>query len=184
MPLAHLILGLQGIIGRNVPAIDTAVLSIGSVQGGDPGSPNVIPAEVALYGTARSYKPEIRDLLEKRLRDLSQTFAQAYGCTAEVDYQRRYPPLVNHTEQTEASVAAARTLVGADKVLPEAPLITGSEDFAFMLEARPGSFIMIGNGVNPDGSSHDVHTPNYDFNDQILTLGSSYWVTLVQQELV
>ncbi len=184
MPLAHLILGLQTIIGRNVPAIDTAVVSVGHVAGGDPGSPNVIPSEIVLCGTARSYKPAIRDLLEKRLRELAETFATAYGCTAEVDYERRYPPLVNHAEQTEASVAAARALVGEDKVEGNAPLVTGSEDFAFMLEARPGSFIMIGNGVAPDGSFHNVHTPNYDFNDEILTLGSAYWVTLVQQELV
>ena len=91
MPLAHLILGLQTIIGRNVPAIDTAVVSVGHVAGGDPGSPNVIPSEIVLCGTARSYKPAIRDLLEKRLRELAETFATAYGCTAEVDYERRYP---------------------------------------------------------------------------------------------
>jgi amidohydrolase len=183
MPLAHLILGLQTTIGRNVPAIDTAVISVGHVAGGDFGSPNVIPSEIVVRGTARSYKPAIRDLLERRLRELSQTFAQAYGCMAEVDYERRYPPLVNHPDQTSAAVAAASVVVGPDKVDPNASLVTGSEDFAFMLEARPGAFIMIGNGVGLDGSFHNVHTPNYDFNDEILTLGAAYWVTLVEQEL-
>jgi metal-dependent amidase/aminoacylase/carboxypeptidase family protein len=100
-----------------------------------------------------------------------------------VDYDRRYPPLVNHAEQTDVCVAAATALVGEGKVNGEAPQLTGSEDFSFMLEARPGGFVMIGNGVAPDGSFHDVHTPNYDFNDAILTLGAGYWVSLVQEEL-
>jgi metal-dependent amidase/aminoacylase/carboxypeptidase family protein len=100
-----------------------------------------------------------------------------------VDYERRYPPLKNHADQTSAAVAAASAVVGVDNVNPDAPLVTGSEDFAFMLEARPGCLIMIGNGVAPDGSFHNVHTPSYDFNDQILTLGAAYWVTLVEQEL-
>jgi amidohydrolase len=183
MPLAHLILGLQTTIGRNVPAIDTAVMSVGHVAGGDFRSPNIIPSEIVLRGTARSYKPAIRDLLEKRLRELAETFAAAYGCAADVDYERRYPPLKNHADQTSAAVAAARAVVGVDNVNPDAPLVTGSEDFAFMLEARPGCLIMIGNGVAPDGSFQNVHTPSYDFNDEILTLGAAYWVTLVEQEL-
>jgi amidohydrolase len=183
MPLGMLILGLQTIIGRNVPATETAVVSIGHIAGGDHGSPNVIPSRIVVRGTARSYKPAIRDLLERRLTELARTFAASYGCTAEVDYDRRYPPLVNHAEQTAASVAAASALVGADHVEANAPIVTGSEDFAFMLEARPGAFIMIGNGVGADGSFHNVHTPDYDFNDEILTLGAAYWVGLVQQEL-
>jgi amidohydrolase len=182
--VSHYMLALQTIIGRNVPAIDTAVISVGHVAGGDAGSPNVIPSEVVVSGTARSYKPAIRDLLEKRITELAHALAGAYGCTADVDYDRRFPPLVNHAEQTAATVAAARALVGVNKVEANAPLVTGSEDFAFMLEARPGSFIMIGNGVGSDGSFHNVHTPRYDFNDEILTLGAAYWVTLVQQELV
>ncbi len=183
MPLGMLILGLQTIIGRNVPATETAVVSIGHISAGDHGSPNVIPSRVLIRGTARSYKPAIRDLLQRRLTELAHTFAASYGCTAEVDYDRRYPPLVNHAEQTAASVAAASALVGPDHVNANAPIFTGSEDFAFMLEARPGAFIMIGNGVGADGSFHNVHTPDYDFNDEILTLGAAYWVGLVHQEL-
>jgi hippurate hydrolase len=183
LPVAHFVLALQTIIGRNVPAIETAVASVGHISGGDAGSPNIIPSEVVVSGTSRSYKPEIRDLLQKRITELAHSMAGAYGCSADVHYDRRYPPLVTHAEQTAASVMAARALVGAENVIDNAPPITGSEDFAFMLEAKPGGFIMIGNGVAPDGSFHYVHTPRYDFNDEILTLGAGYWIGLVQQEL-
>jgi hypothetical protein len=145
------------------------VVSVGHVSGGDFGAPNIIPSEVVVRGTSRSYKPAIRDLLQNRLTDLAHAIAGAFGCTAVVDYDRRYPPLVNHSEQTDVSVAAARALVGEGHVMADAPQLTGSEDFSFMLEARPGGFIMIGNGVAPDGSFHNVHTPGYDFNDEIIT---------------
>jgi hippurate hydrolase len=183
IPQAHFVLALQTIIGRDVPAVDTAVISVGHIAGGDFGSPNVIPSEVIVRGTARSYKPAIRDLLEKRLSELAHALAGAYGCTAEVDYDRRYPPLVTHAEQTAISIEAAAALVGRENVTGDAAPVTGSEDFAFMLEAKPGGFVMIGNGVEPDGTFHNVHTPLYDFNDQILTLGAGYWVSLVQKEL-
>jgi len=183
IPLGHFVLALQTIIGRNVPAIETAVASIGHVAGGDYGSPNIIPSEIVVRGTSRSYKPAIRDLLQKRIGELARSLAGAYGCSADVDYERRYPPLVNHAEQTAVSIAAASALVGADHVDADAPPRTGAEDFAFMLEARPGGYIMIGAGVGPDGSYHNLHTPLYDFNDEILTLGAGYWVSLVQQEL-
>jgi hippurate hydrolase len=181
--LAQFIMALQTVVSRNVQAIETAVVSVGHVSGGDFGAPNIIPSEVVVRGTSRSYKPAIRDLLQNRLTDLAHAIAGAFGCTAVVDYDRRYPPLVNHSEQTDVSVAAARALVGEGHVMADAPQLTGSEDFSFMLEARPGGFIMIGNGVAPDGSFHNVHTPGYDFNDEIITLGAGYWVSLVQEEL-
>ena len=121
-------------------------------------------------------------MLQKRLTELAHATAGAYGCTAVVEYDRRFPPLVTHAEQTEIAVAAAKALVGDGKVNGEAPQLTGSEDFSFMLEACPGGFVLIGNGVAPDGSFHNVHTPDYDFNDEILTLGAGYWVRLVQEE--
>jgi hippurate hydrolase len=183
LPQAHFVLGLQTIVGRNVAAIETAVVSVGHISGGDSGSPNIIPSEIVVCGTARSYKPAVRDLLQKRLTELAHALAGAYGCIAEVDYDRRYPPLINHAEQTAVSVAAASALVGAENVNGDAPQLTGSEDFSFMLESRPGGFVMIGNGVAPDGSFHNVHTPGYDFNDEIITLGAGYWVSLVREEL-
>jgi hippurate hydrolase len=183
LAVAQFITAIQTIVSRSVPAIETAVVSVGSIMGGDPGSPNIIPSKVTLTGTARSYSPAIRDLLESRLTALAHAQAAAFGCTAEVIYNRRYPPLITHAEQTDISIAAASDLVGAEQVVGNAAPITGSEDFSFMLEAKPGGFIMIGNGFAPDGSFHNVHTPGYDFNDDILTLGAAYWVKLVQTEL-
>jgi amidohydrolase len=183
IPQAHFVLGLQTIIGRNVPAIETGVLSVGYIAGGAHGSPNIIPAEVVVRGTARCYKPEIRDLLERRLTELAQAFAAAHGCSAEVEYQRNYPPLVTHAEQTRIAAAAAAAIVGAENVDDEAPPLTGSEDFSFMLQARPGGMMLIGNGIETERGGDKLHTPLYDFNDAILTLGAGYWVSLVQQEL-
>ena len=183
LPMAQFIMALQPIVSRNVAATDTAVVSVGSVAGGDPGSPNIIPSAVTVTGTARSYKPKIRDLMERRMTEIANAQAAVFGCSAEVTYTRRYPPLVTHAEQTEVSVAAAASLVGRTNVVTDGPLFMGSEDFAFMLQARPGGFIMIGNGTAPDGSVHHVHTPAYDFNDEILTLGSAYWIQLVRAEL-
>jgi hippurate hydrolase len=183
LAVAQFITAIQTIVSRSVPAIETAVVSVGSIMGGDPGSPNIIPSKVTLTGTARSYSPAIRDLLESRLTALAHAQAAAFGCTANVIYNRRYPPLITHAEQTDISIAAASDLVGAAQVVGNAAPITGSEDFSFMLEAKPGGFIMIGNGFAPDGSFHNVHTPGYDFNDDILTLGAAYWVKLVQTEL-
>jgi hippurate hydrolase len=183
VPHAHFVLALQTIIGRNVPALQTAVLSVGHIAAGAHGSPNIIPSEVVIRGTARSYDPAISQLMERRMRELATSLAAAHGCSAEVDYDRRYPPLVNHAEQTAVSVAAATALVGAENVVGDTSPVTGSEDFSFMLQAKPGGFVFIGNGMAPDGTYHNVHTPHYDFNDDILTLGSAYWVSLVRQEL-
>jgi len=183
LPVAHFILALQTIVSRSVPAIEAAVVSVGAINGGDAGSPNIIPAHVTVTGTARSYRPHIRDLLERRLTELANAEAAAFGCTADVTYKRRYPPLVTHGEQTQISIAAASDLVGEKQVRGDVPPVTGSEDFSFMLEARPGGFVLIGNGVEADGSFHNVHTPGYDFNDNILALGAAYWVKLVQMEL-
>jgi hippurate hydrolase len=183
IPQAHFVLGLQTIIGRNVSALQTAVLSVGHIAAGQYGAPNIIPSEVVVRGTARSYDPKISLLMERRMRELATSLAAAHGCTATVDYERRYPPLINHAEQTAVSVAAAAALVGPENVLGDAPPVTGSEDFSFMLQARPGGFVLIGNGMAADGSFNNVHTPNYDFNDDIITLGAGYWVSLVAQEL-
>jgi amidohydrolase len=183
LPLAHFIMALQTIVSRNVAAAETAVVSVGSIAGGDPASSNIIPSCVTITGTARSFQPKVQDLMERRLGEIAHAQAAAFGCSAEVVYERRYPPLITHAEPTAVSVVAASALVGADKVDTDCARITGSEDFSFMLQTRPGGFIMIGNGSAADGSTHHVHTPNYDFNDEILTLGVAYWVQLVRTEL-
>ena len=181
--LGQFIPALQSIIGRNVPAVDPAVLSIGYIHAGSPGSPNVIPDEVVVRGTARCFSPDVRDLLERRLTEVATTLAAASYCTAAVDYHRRYPPLANAEVQSAIAARAAAAVVGSENVDTNAPLITGGEDFSFMLNERPGAFILIGNGANADGSIHDLHTPLYDFNDDILCLGATYWCALALTEL-
>jgi amidohydrolase len=175
---AHFITALQTIVSRNVPARESAVISVGSIKAGDPNAANIMPASLFINGTARSYAPAVRDLLEQRLKEIAHAQAGVFGCSAEPTYTRRYPPLVTHAEQTAIAARAAAALVGEHKVETNAPPISGSEDFAFMLNARPGGFVFIGNGPGAP-----VHTPDYDFNDDILTLGAAYWVQLVRTEL-
>ncbi|MBS0219807.1 MAG: amidohydrolase [Proteobacteria bacterium] len=177
------IVALQGIIGRNVPPTQASVLSVGHIAAGTAGSPNVIPSEVLIRGTARSFTPEVRDLLERRMGEVASGIAQAGGCEAAYEYLRRYPPLINSVEQTSLAVEAAALTVGRDKVEPNTPPVTGAEDFAFMLEKKPGAYIMIGNGGPDEGGCHNVHSPLYDFSDAILTTGAAYWVNLVNLEL-
>jgi hippurate hydrolase len=179
---AHFVLALQTIIGRNVPALEAAVLSVGSIQGGSPVSPNVMPAELTITGTARSYTPEVRDLLERRIGELARGLAASYGVAAEVEYRRGVPATVNHPAQTAVARAAAAALVGEAGVSEHAP-VTGAEDFGLMLEARPGAFMFIGGGKGPEGSSPNLHTPHFDFNDEIIPLGVAYWASVVDQEL-
>jgi len=180
---AQFIVAVQGIIGRNVSASQAAVLSVGHIAAGTPGSPNVIPSEVLIKGTARSFSPSVRVLLERRLAEVAAGIAQSGGCEAVSKYHRRYPALINAVEQTSICVEAAALTVGRDNVQPNTPRIAGAEDFAFMLEKKPGAYIMIGNGGTEEGGCHNVHSPLYDFNDEILTTGAAYWVNLVQLEL-
>ncbi|MDR3474886.1 MAG: M20 family metallopeptidase [Devosia sp.] len=179
IPLAHFILGLQAIIGRNVPAIDSAVLSIGVIQAGQ--SHNVLPSEILVQGSTRCHRPEIRTLLESRLKDIAQGAAAMSHCTVDVDYQRGYPPLINTAEETAIAVAAASALVGAENVDGNSPPINAGDDFAFMLLEKPGCNVMIGNGDGPKWKNN--HMPDYDFNDEIIVLGAAYWVSVVNQEL-
>lgn len=183
MPAAIFIQAIQAIIGRNVAPSDTAVLSVGHIQAGAYGSPNVIPSEVTVRGTSRSYLADTRDLLERRLGEVAKGIADAHGCEAHYHYLRRYPPLVNAPEQTAIAIAAAGRTVGPENVDGNLTPLTGAEDFAFMLQKKPGAYIMIGNGGDEAGGCHYVHTPLYDFNDEIIVTGAAYWINLVQQEL-
>lgn len=183
MPMAQFVLGVQSIIGRNVPALDTAVLSIGHVSGGMASAGSVIPSEVLVVGTARSYKPEVRDTLERRLTELAESNAAAFGCSATVHYARGYPSLVNHEAQTATAVAAAQSVVGEGKVNGRVDPITAGDDLAFMLLERPGAMMWLGNGSNPDGSVHNNHTPLYNFNDEALPYGIAYWISVARAEL-
>ena len=180
---AQFIVAVQGIVGRNVPPAQAAVLSVGHIHAGTPGSPNVIPSEVLIKGTARSFSADVRNLLQRRLAEVADGIAKAGGCAAVSKYHRRYPALVNAAEQTSIAVEAASLTVGRDKVNANTAPLAGAEDFAFMLEKKPGAYIMIGNGGDGEGGCQNVHSPLYDFNDEILTTGAAYWVNLVQLEL-
>lgn len=180
---AQFVLTLQSVIGRNIPGHETAVISVGHIGAGAADAPNNIPAEVHLTGTMRTYRPEIRDIAIRRLRELAEAAASAHNCRVEVTIDSHYPPLVNSRDETMRAADAAAAVVGEEAVDREFPQITAAEDFAFMLRERPGAFMLIGNGFAPDGALHHVHTPHYDFNDALLTLGSAYWVMLVQREL-
>ena len=180
---AQFVTALQTIVSRSVKASETAVVSVGHIGGGDYDAPNVIPAQVVVRGTARSFSPEIHDLIERRLGEIARHCSEAFGCRAEFDFHRVTPALINDGRGVDLAVAAARSLVGERAVVADAPPITGGEDFAYMLEKKPGSFVFIGNGVNPDGSFHYVHSPDYDFNDAALTFGAGYWVSLAREAL-
>jgi hippurate hydrolase len=179
---AHYIMALQTIVSRNIASIEPAVISLGYVNGGAKGSLNVMPAEVVIGGTSRSYSEHTRDIIERRMRELAAATAQAYNCEVEVEFRRIGQALVNHAEQTEVAIKAAAGVVGAQNVDGNTKPITAGEDFAAMLEKKPGAFIFIGNGPD-DGGKRNLHTPNFEFNDDIITLGASYWVNLVREEL-
>ena len=179
---AQFITALQTIVSRNVAAADAAVISVGAVHGGSAEALNVMPAEVMLGGTARSYTVAVRDTMERRMRELAEGLAASFGCTAVVDYRRMGTALVNHPEQTAVAVAAATALVGAGRVDGNAAPVTGGEDFANMLEARPGAFVFLGQGAG-GATAEGLHTPTYDFNDDAIPFGVGYWVSLVHEEM-
>ncbi|NLH83325.1 MAG: amidohydrolase [Phyllobacteriaceae bacterium] len=176
---AHFITALHSVVSRNVAPDDMAVLSVGHIAAGAAESPSVIPSTATVVGTGRSYTPKVRDTIERRLRQLAEAQAVAFGCTAEVIYDRRFPPLVPAQAETDRSIAAAARVVGAAKVDGASRALTYAEDFAHMLEAKPGGFMLIGNGMPADGFTH-LHTDTYDFNDDVIPIGAGYWVELVR----
>jgi hippurate hydrolase len=170
----QLVQALQAIVARNVDPLDNAVVSITTIHGGD--ACNVMPARVVMTGCVRTFRDEVQQLIERRIRDIGEAICEAHGALFELDYRRNYPATVN-TEAEVARAAAAASEVGRRVDTAMRPIM-GSEDFSFMLRERPGAFIGIGNGP-----SSALHTPRYDFNDEILPLGASYWARLVEREL-
>lgn len=180
---AHIVVALQTIVSRNVDPRDMAVVSVGAIHGGD--APNVIPGSVVMRLTVRAYRPEIRAMLRERITELVQAQAVTLGVSAEVDYHWRYPALVNDEASTALARQVALDWLGEDGLLPPLQPLTGSEDFSFMLERCPGSYLIVGNGVGDHHGSGGcmVHNPGYDFNDAMLPIAASYWVQLVRRFL-
>jgi amidohydrolase len=173
---AQIITALQTITSRNVDPLDSSVISITQFRAGT--ANNIIPQSAWLNGTVRTLKPATRDMVEKRIHAIATALAAASGATARVEYRRGYPPTINHSAETDFAASIARKVAGDARVDVNAPPTMGSEDFSFMLEARPGAFIFIGNG-----DSATLHHPSYDFNDEVLPYGMSYWVELVETAL-
>jgi len=176
---ASLVHELQTIVSRSVSPVDPAVLSVTQIHGGD--TWNVIPPEVVLRGTTRAFRPEIQDLLESRMRQICAGLAASHGAEITLRYERRYPPTINSATEAAVAAEAMRTVAGADRVRTDLPPTMGAEDFAFMLEKCPGAYGWIGNG--PGAAGCMLHNPGYDFNDDILALGATYWATLAEQVL-
>jgi hippurate hydrolase len=173
---AQIINQIQSVVSRNVDPLQAAVVSICMFHAGT--TDNVIPQTAQLRGTARSLTPEVRDLLEKRLHEIVEGTAKLYGATAKLTYTRGYPVTRNHEEQTAFAASVASEIVGRERVTTDMPPVMGAEDFSFMLQARPGAFIFVGNG-----DSAGLHHPAYNFNDEVIPIGTSYWVRLVETAL-
>ncbi|MEM1373801.1 MAG: M20 aminoacylase family protein [Pseudomonadota bacterium] len=171
---SHVVIALQSIVSRNVDPVKQAVLSVTSFQTSS-NAHNVIPQQVTLRGTVRTLDAEIRDLVEARLTTVVETTAAAFGGTAQVDYHRGYPVMVNSDEQTAFAADVASAVSGA---CHDAPQVMGGEDFAFMLNARPGAYILVGNG-----DTASVHHPEYNFNDEAIPAGCSWWAEIVERRL-
>ncbi|WP_439687492.1 Hippurate hydrolase [Cupriavidus oxalaticus] len=177
---ASIVLGLQSIVSREIDALKSGVITVGSIQAGS--TYNVVPESATIKIGVRTLDPKVRTLVETRIREFVTTQAQSYQLQSEVVYERKYPVLVNHAVQTESARQAAIRLVGTDNVV-ERPPVMGSEDFAYMLEQRPGAYIRLGNGLGEDGGCM-VHNPRYDFNDKALPVGAAFWAHLAQSYLV
>jgi len=173
---SQLVVALQGIVGRSVNPLESAVLSICEFHAGH--ASNVIPSSAELKGTVRTLKAEVRDLMEKRMNEVCAGVALATGTKITLDYDRGYPVVVNHAAETAMAARVAGEIAGATNVSLDMTPIMGAEDFAYMLEARPGAFIFCGNG-----DSAGLHHPAYNFNDDAIVFGTSYWVKLVETTL-
>lgn len=177
---AQIVVALQAVVARRTDPLDSAVISMTNFHAGS--AINVIPDAAVLKGSIRTLKPETRDLMERLITQVAQGTAAAHGAVAEVNYVRNYPPTVNHAAETERAALAAVRVLGEGKVLRNRPPIMGAEDFSYMLQQRPGAFVKIGQkGAEKGGVP--VHHPLYDFNDDALPIGASFFATLVEQEL-
>ena len=175
---AQIVTALQTIVSRTFDPLEGVVVSVTQIHAGD--TWNVIPDDVVIRGTARCFKDDIHDALEPRIRRISEGVCAAFGVAMEMRYEKRYPAVVNSEAETGFAARAAAEVIGEDSVRVGAPAMMASEDFAFMLKERPGCYIWLGNGGDGELGGCAVHNPHYDFNDNILALGASYWARLVE----
>jgi amidohydrolase len=176
---AHIVTAAQTIVARNVGPLDAAVLSLCSIQAGNPGAFSVIPREAKLVGTVRTFSADAQDLIEQRLTDLAESTARALGAEARVIYERIYPATINHVEQARFAADTAAELVGEGNVIRDLEPSMGAEDFAFMLREKPGCYVRLGQGGGADGCF--LHNSRYDFNDAVIPLGAAYFSALAER---
>jgi len=176
----HLITAIQSIVSRNVEPCDAAVVSICAMEAGQMNAHNVIPRQVRLTGTVRTFRKETRALVEARLNEIAQNTAAAFGCRAEVNFIRGYPATINHPREAQLAAEVARELFGADNVLTDFHPYTTSEDFAFFLEAIPGAYIVVG---QQSEAGQQLHHPCYDFDDRIIPTGAGLLAAIAEREL-
>ncbi|WP_312486859.1 M20 aminoacylase family protein [Massilia timonae] len=177
----------QTIVSREKNPLHTAVLSITQIHAGS--ATNIIPDEAELVGTVRTFTTEVLDLVERRMQEMANGIATGFGASIDFGFKRNYPPLVNHPEQTAFAIEAMRAVVGPAQVNADVEPTMGAEDFAFMLQAKPGCYVFIGNGEGDHrAGGHglgpcQLHNASYDFNDNLLPIGASYWVRLAEMSL-
>lgn len=176
---SSIVMSLQTIVARNINPVEPAVVTVGLLQAGV--ANNVISSSAYLELSIRSFSKRVRSQLKERIEALVHAQANSYGATATIDYMEGYPVIDNDRAQTEFALQVARELVGDEHVIAHADQLMSSEDFAYMLEQRPGCFLRLGNGVGEDGCM--VHNPAYDFNDKNLPIGAAYWARLVERYL-
>ena len=176
---SQLVLALQSIVARNVHPCESAVISVTQIHAGE--ASNVIPDDATLRGTIRSFKPEVQELVERSIERICAGIAGTYGAQIAIRYDQRYPPTVNSAPEAELCHRAARSALGEGRVRTSELPSMGAEDFAYMLQEKPGCYVWLGNGPGSGGCS--LHNPHYDFNDDILPLGVAYWVRLVEAAL-
>jgi hippurate hydrolase len=175
--MGSLIMALQTVVSRNIDPLQTSVVTIGTAHAGSVS--NVIPDSASMSLSIRSFSPEVRELLERRIKTLVRAQVESYGGEVEITYERGYPVVINSLAETDFARQVAVELVGEDKVVFPFGPVTGSEDFAYYLQHKPGCFLRIGNGTD----SVLLHNPKYDFNDQNLSYGAAYWTRLVERFL-
>ncbi len=177
---AEIIQALQTIVARNVNPVQQAVVSVTEIETN--GTVNVIPSNVILKGDSRSFDPAVSQTIEQRMKVLSEGICNAHHATLEFSYQRLFPPTINHKDATENALKAVRATVNDNQIIYPCDAYTTSEDFASMLMEKPGCYLLIGNGEDSVGGCM-LHNPHYDFNDDILPIGTGYWINLVKQQL-
>jgi hippurate hydrolase len=187
VPVAcQMVQAFQTIITRNKKPVDAGVISVTMIHTGE--ATNVVPDSCEIQGTVRTFSVDVLDMIERRMREIAQHTCAAFGATCEFEFRRNYPPTINHPAETAFAREVMAGIVGADQVLVQEPTM-GAEDFAYMLQARPGSYVFIANGegghreIGHGGGPCTLHNPSYDFNDDLIPLGATFWVRLSEQWL-